>query len=249
MGLYRAMVIHAHQSGLPRDRFVNTFHVEAPGPATAAEAEAVAEEVRDFYIQDVGATAENVSDQFGDAVAYGGHEVRMYPIDVATGANLLGDGEPPLWTEEFDHLGRGAGVPRTGYPSEVACCLSFKNTTDGGVPSRRRRGRIYLGPLKLSVGEEAAFQIPKILLGVRELFVDAAVELKTRLDAAGFTWVIYSRPYAGRDLGDELRSDGSPLPAIAARAGSTHEVNSFFVDDAFDIQRRRGEAAVLRTIG
>lgn len=247
MPLYRAMVVHQHESGLPKDRFVNTFHISTPGAVSVADAEALAEKVRDFYTVDVAPATEAVSDQFSDVVRLAGHEVRVYPIDEATGVNLSGDGEPPIWTEVFDHLSRAAKGSRTGYPSEVAACLSYKNTTAGAIPVARRRGRIYLGPLAMLLGEEGTNQIPRIPLVWRDFFIDAAQRLATALDGLGFSWGVYSRPYEGRE--PIVRPGRPTLPAIAARPGNFLVIDSFWMDDAFDIQRRRGEAASTRSIG
>lgn len=245
MALYRAQAVHQHMSGLPRDRFVNTFHVVTGGAPSEAVAEQIAEHVRDFYVVNPGGGAEDVADQFSDVVAATGHEVRVYPIDTATGENLAGDGEPPMWVETFDHLGRNIGA-RDGLPSEVAICLSYKNVSAGGVPVARRRGRIYVGPIYKGIPVEAAHNRPSVQAGTRTFLLTAAQELAARLGADGYTWSIYSRPFAGR--GVIVRPGRPDLPAIAARPGATYPIEKFWVDDAFDIQRRRGEHAVSRTL-
>lgn len=246
MALYRAMAIHQHRSGLPSARFVNTFHIESGAAVSAIDAEEIAEAVRDFYVVNPGGGAEDVADQFSDVVATTGHEVRVYPIDEATGINLGGDGEPPLWTEPFDHLGRD-GLSRTGYPSEVAICLSYKNISAGSVPQARRRGRIYIGPIYAGIGVEAEHQTPRVQVGTRGFLIDAAQELVTRLATNGHQWMVYSRPFAGRF--GAVKDNGDPKPDLPARPGNAYPINSFWVDDSFDIQRRRGEAPVARSVG
>lgn len=251
MTMLRLQVIHKHLSGLPRDNFVNTFHVQQIGTAgiTLGDIEDIAEAVRDFYVVAPGGVGETMSEQFSDVVATTGHEVRAYLMEEDTGLRTGAEGDPPEHTEVFDHLGRNAAGSRTGYPSEVAACLSYKNTTIGGVPARRRRGRIYIGPLYQGFGVEGTFQRPSIMAATRTFMIDVAQELVTRLAAtgAGYEWGIFSRPYEGRDaIPRETRPD---LPAIPPRGGAFYPINEFWVDDAFDTQRRRGERPVSRTTG
>lgn len=246
--IFRVQAVHRHLNGLPRDSFVNTFHVRrAVGDVLRSDAEAVAEAVRNFYTVDVPANAESMSDQFSDVVATTGHEVKVSLIDEATGVNIDGDGAPPAWTEVFDHLGRAGAGARTGYPSEVAVCLSYKNTSEGTVPVRRRRGRIYFGPVFTGVGSEGVNQVPSISSVTRTFMLSAMNVLHDSLLAlpSVYQWCVYSRPFEGRGV---IPRDTKPdLPAIAARAGATYDIDEFWIDDTFDTQRRRGERPTTRS--
>lgn len=244
MPLYRCQVELLHQTGIPRHNVTNTFWMETPpGAATAAQAEAVAEVVRDFYV--VGPNP--VMDVISPVIAtVGPHKVKVAPIVKSTGDDERGPGLPPLWTENFDFVGRAATT--AGTPSEVALCLSYKNVSGGTVPPARKRGRIFVGPLEaVHVGVRAGLAVPVPTAALINLLIAAGQRLRDNTAPVIASWVVYSRPYAGRD---EIVRPGRPtLPAIPARAGATFPVTQVSVDDAFDTQRRRGEAPVSRTIG
>lgn len=240
MSLYRAQVIHKHVSGLPRDHFTNTFWFVEDDPV-AGTPEAIAESVRDFYITLLSPYTSSISSMFSDAVAVANHEIRMSEINVVTGANVDGDGAPPIHTEVFDHLGRTPSANPGGLPSEVAICLSYRNEDAPGVPLNRRRGRVFLGPWGLSaLAEESGTQRPFIHSTLRTQLVGTAARL-----LAAQPWVIYSRPFAGR-VG-AVKDNGDPKPDLAPRIGSTYPIQRFWVDDAWDTQRKRGERPVART--
>lgn len=97
-------------------------------------------------------------------------------------------------------------------PSELAACLSYYN---GLVPRPRKRGRIFCGPLKQSTVDNTAV-IPRLSTGFRTSLTGAAVTNLTGL--ATTTWGLLSP------------TDGVILA-----------VEHGFVDDAYDVQRRRGE--------
>lgn len=108
----------------------------------------------------------------------------------------------------------------TGLPTEVAMCLSMK-TAD---LTKRGRGRVYIGPL-----------------------VSGAINLDPpNIHPNG--GLLNSMRYAGRDLRDAANpSAGMPKLSVYSRLSNTmHEVTSFWVDNEFDTQRRRGHRATLR---
>lgn len=111
----------------------------------------------------------------------------------------------------------------TGLPTEVAMCLSFQGTRTAGLPQARRRGRIYIGPLKATVNSN---QRP--LLAAREDIRDAALQLYTDLAAVPGSagWCVWSA------------LDGLAVP-----------LDNCWVDDSFDTQRSRGQAPTTRTTG
>lgn len=245
MTLYRAQVVHKSVTGLPRDSYVNVWHVKtASGAPGAGEAEAIAEQVRDFYVTLAEpAAAPRPCDMLGKQVALTGHEVRMYPIVEATGADTRGTGFAPLHIEVFDHLGRA--VPGDSLPSEVAMCLSFRNTSLGAIAPARRRGRIYFGPLAddaFTNEDVSGVRRPSDALGSRLRI--AGVNLRDALTTAGHSLVIYSRPFAGRF--GYVKPNGDPMPDLTARPGATYPVEEFWTDNAFDTMRKRGERSTAR---
>lgn len=106
----------------------------------------------------------------------------------------------------------------TKGPGELACCLSYASVDDPEASLPRRRGRIYCGPLYASVSER-----PDVNLRT------AVLDFGTALAAVGFasntTWKLYSKT-------DKAYA----------------KIESIWVDDAWDIQRRRGLAPSLRDV-
>lgn len=243
MPLMRAQAIHKSVTGLPRDSVVNVFHFDTPD-LDVATAEAFAEIVRDFYTAlPAGAATIPLQSLFSASVALTGHEVRMYPVVEATGVDTRGEGYPPLWTEAFDHLGRA--LPADSLPSEVAVCLSFKNTTEGAIPPARRRGRIFFGPLVDNGSTNViggGITRPSDVLGSRLRL--AGADMRNKAQALAGDWVIYSRPFAGRF--GYVKPNGDPMPDLPARPGNTYPVSECWTDDAFDTMRSRGERATGR---
>lgn len=107
-------------------------------------------------------------------------------------------------------------------PWEVAVCISFKNDSATGIPAPNRRGRIFFGPINITAVTDVAGSVRPF----GTFRTDAAVASERLRDSntAATTWVVWSR-----DL------------SVAS------EVESGWIDDAFDTQRRRGEAVTTRT--
>lgn len=104
-------------------------------------------------------------------------------------------------------------------PSEVAICLSYWN---GVVPRPRKRGRIYVGPLKQSVIDNTPV-VPRVSSSTRSTLTSAAGTAFNTISLV--TWGLLSQV-------DEV----------------IWSIDSVYVDDAFDIQRRRGEDPTTRTV-
>ena len=113
-------------------------------------------------------------------------------------------------------------------PSEMAVCLTYHTAylTDpefgpGGTrPRARDRGRLYLGPLRDAIRLLATDNEPILDPDWNQAFGAAAARLVADVDT---TWVQWSR-----------------------RNVSTNVVSAGWVDNAFDVQRRRGPDATAR---
>lgn len=106
-----------------------------------------------------------------------------------------------------------------GIPEEAAICLSFSAASPH---TPRRRGRVYIGPLNVGVVEEdVSSKASYVKAAVRADFAAAAVRLSAHVDAG---WLTHS----------------------SMAGGSFAEVVTGWIDDAFDTQRRRGQAARSR---
>lgn len=99
-------------------------------------------------------------------------------------------------------------------PAELAICLSFRKTPASGTNPRRRRGRVYLGPWSASNvgGARPSHTLASVILG-------AASTLDSAISGIGSGWYLA--------IGHADESAG-------------YDIDEFYVDDAWDIQRRRG---------
>ena len=132
----------------------------------------------------------------------------------------LADPEPrvPAYESTF---AIAAGGSSTAMPSELAVVLSFQAERESGVRQSSRRNRVYLGPLvatALQSDRPAPTFISDIAKSARRLLNAADASVQ-------WDWVVWS----------------STLNAFVL-------VNNGWVDNAIDIQRRRGVAASARTL-
>jgi hypothetical protein len=105
------------------------------------------------------------------------------------------------------------------WPEESAICISFSAAPPH---TARRRGRVFIGPLNPScVSAEATTNISRVSNAVQADFAAAAVRLANHVDAG---WLIHS----------------------SLAGGSFAAVETGWVDNAFDTQRRRGPDASNR---
>lgn len=109
-------------------------------------------------------------------------------------------------------------------PTEVALCLSYEGAHISGADQASRRGRIYIGGLGnvVSQGDNGTFPLPtaNILANIAA----AAPTLITNAALVSWNWVVYSR-----------------------KNDATVPIQGGWVDNAFDTQRRRGQAPSART--
>lgn len=110
--------------------------------------------------------------------------------------------------------------------AEIACCLSFQGEQISGIPQRRRRGRVYLGPMDAGSIQttDGLFQV-----GVITGIAAAAQTFWQAHDAASdWSWMILSE-----------------TPTL-----NGVYVDNGWIDNGIDIQRRRGtDATERRTFG
>lgn len=216
-------VVFEHRSGLPKDRVVNNFvfAVGSTGLPDDATLSNLRTDLAGFY-NNVPAGHNAIAGFISPCMsrATDGVAVKFYDL---TG-HL--DGSPhgsPFATKFFTLLDAVSGAQ--GMPSEVAVCMSFQcaygsdpEFGSGTRPRGRDRGRVYLGPLTKSAAEDSGVNgRVQVSQSFRETVVARAEVL---MDNAEGAWSVWSR------------------------AGATIEpVVKAWVDDAFDTQRRRGEAS------
>lgn len=131
----------------------------------------------------------------------------------------LGDAPPRVPILETTWtLGATSGVAE--YPNELALCLSFQRARVSGANQARRRGRVYIGPLIANGSSSSGDVIPSA--PTIHKITEAAEYLAAFADVQ---WCVYSK------TDDEM-----------------HPVTDGWVDNAYDIQRRRGRKAGVRTL-
>lgn len=110
-----------------------------------------------------------------------------------------------------------------GYslPTEVAICLSYRGLTESGDAAGRRRGRIFLGPI-----------------GVNSLSTTDGRPDESAVDLIGG---------AVTDFADVLDGTAVNHCVWSRAADNLYDVTSYWVDNAFDTQRRRGAAPTFKT--
>ena len=131
----------------------------------------------------------------------------------------LTDSEPraPIY-DEAAGIGLAAGGGES-LPPELSICLSFQGARISGLAQSRRRGRVYLGPIGIGSSVDG---VPSP--STCGLLMDAGIALLAASTAtATYTWVVWSP---------------TTQTAIAVTDG--------WVDNAYDVQRRRGFVPTLR---
>jgi hypothetical protein len=195
-------------SGLPRDRYINTFHLDVTG-FTEADMVALNAAFQAFY----------------DEPALQAHSISYYLARHACttpGTFKVYDQANPIPRKPV-YTGDLVLTPSTdgniALPAEVACCISYKSVSIGGVVPSRLRGRIYMGPLNThAVENEPATSKARPLLDMRTYFVAHYIALMSAVaDIPGFTLKQYS-----------------------SKSNTLHDISEVWCDDAWDTQRRRG---------
>lgn len=120
---------------------------------------------------------------------------------------------------------QGAGTLSTGstsLPHELALCMSFQAPQQSGQSQARRRGRLYLGPFaddasNSANGFPAAATLTQLGNAIQAI-LDASQAATT------WAWAVYS-----------------------PTNGAAIEVTNAWLDNAWDVQRRRGVSSTSRT--
>ena len=123
----------------------------------------------------------------------------------------------PIFEDTFTMPAPGAG---SDLPAEVALVASFQGTRASGVSQARRRGRVFLGPLR---APGTSFLNPPTAMV--EDIVKSFQQLKAESDASiSFQWRIWSEAN-----------------------GNSVLIDNGWIDNAWDNQRRRGPRPTART--
>jgi len=137
----------------------------------------------------------------------------------------------PIYEADVTH------VPgTTALPAEAAICLSMQALPVSGLNQRRRRGRVFLGPLTVATGANANGDM-RPDPAVRTAIVTAAGALTPN--------------FVGATSGSEIEPcvfSRATFAVSGALIDAFVPVEQWYVDDAYDTQRRRGPAPTTRTV-
>lgn len=221
-------VTFPHRSGLTEDQVVNTFTFAREAEWDAASYANLETALTTFYNVTASGEAAAVGAFLGPQLSRSiAPTFRHYDVTDSLGGSVAGS---PARVQPMALLVASSGT--ASLPSEIAICLSFHSAygTDvefgvGARPRARDRGRIFLGPLNSgAVATDGTTFRPKVQASIISAFIHSARVLAADTSYGG-TWVVWSR-----------------------RAARVRNIVTVSVDDAFDVQRRRGEAPVVKTV-
>lgn len=177
--VFRAQVVFQGKSGLPKDRYINTFHFASSDlstPDLGTGGNEIGERLREFYLEqtDTGEAVQNFLSGYIETE----FQVRVYD---------LGTPSPPAreaWVTYHDLT-----APRGGaaLPFEVAVVASF--FAERNLP--RNRGRIFLGPLNQAVLSEDN-DVPMVTPIFRQTLAAAMLRLTNEGVGDSFRWSVLS---------------------------------------------------------
>lgn len=196
-------------SGLPEDRAVNVFHFSGTG-TYEADSTAAAAKVLDFYVGASGLQSTAISSFLSPWIQRTA-ELRTYDLS-----------QPKPRVPTIYPIELSAVLSNNGLPEEVALVTTFY----GSPPvTRRRRGRLYIGPLNSST-----------------VTITGATSTTPTTPGSGFI----------NDLLEATKRLATPSnPQFCIRSSLPAEnfvpVAGGYVDNAFDTQRRRGPDPTARS--
>jgi hypothetical protein len=211
----RIQVVLPYLTNLPQDVATNTFHFDAVSVSPTVGAQTAMARLETFYNEAPPSPAVNPIATYISGVV-NRSECRMIAYD-------LDDPRPraPIFENEWT-LGSATG---TNLPNELAVCASYQADRAAGVPQARRRGRVFIGPLRAAaMASGSASSSPPPATALMDTLAGAMRRL--RLASNGeVQWVGYSRT-----------------------SGSAWVPSNGWVDNDFDVQRRREPRPTARTL-
>lgn len=239
-----AVVSIPSKSGIPADTIVNTWAYQDDGVRSPNDnADAFGGALVEFYNTVQASSSRSVANFLSSSLsrATNAAEIEFFHINgTAPGTDKNGVPYKPAINggphgSAFRAMTWTLAAETAGYtpaPSELAACLSFHSPYQGAPeesgttrPKARHRGRVYLGPLAMqSWAVEATTFRTYINTSVSGTIVAAAAALVNFGATSNPKWCVWSR------------ENGVMQPVIGG-----------WCDDAYDIQRRRGEKAKSRS--
>jgi hypothetical protein len=207
------------KGALPEDAVVNTWHFQAEDASVGVTSDDI-----------IGANLDGLLDRLETFY----DELATMWSGALTGNLLLkaydfADTSPRV---PIDERPSTFGTLADSMPTEVAICLSMAASITSGQRPGRRRGRVYLGPFgrNLSTYTTGAADGRPDATAINTI-LDAGENVARGTNPTSFKLAVFS-------------------PTEVATGGSTTDawnvVRKLWVDNAFDIQRRRGARATTR---
>lgn len=219
----RCQVNLAAVSGVRDEDVVNTFAfaVAESSGTLLTPLSVIASQLETFY--------DSIGDRIQATVSRGGTTVKMYDLRQARP-------QVPVYDAALG-FGTAAGTGES-MPSEVALCVSFQGAREAGKPQRRRRGRVYIGPI-INSGTSTHTRPDSVILA--DVLAAAQVLIDASQASATWKWCVFSPTTAG---GFYLPGGSGP-PFFGGDAFVT--ITDGWVDNAWDTQRRRGIKPTTRS--
>lgn len=218
----RAQVVMQHVSGLPEHVYVNNlyFREYTPGTTWLDYIQAVTDRLDQFYSTAHGTSSIHAS--LPDTIT--GVQYKFYDLGQPTPRYPIVPPVQASWQ---------SGLASERLPEEVALCISFvgENLPPNLSPPRRRKGRIYIGPLRPAAATQAGEWVRPASTVVND-FVASAQWLAEQNGTESLDWIVASPTAASQSTEDNA---------------GVFPVAGVWVDDAFDTQRSRGAEPSART--
>ena len=217
---YRCQVSIPYYTAIPEDVVTNTWHFRWGGivPPESGNFAQMLVLLENFYESVYfSATVGQMATHMRPLLT----RAKIYDLDEPTPRTPILDMPVPLTVSTVNAT----------VPTELALCLSFQGPPVSGEPQARRRGRVFLGGWGHISGTGAASSFPQPMTAALTNIATAAATLKSAGDAVDWLWCVYSPTEAAQ-------ATDPPYDTL---------VTNGWIDNAFDTQRRRGNAPSART--
>lgn len=216
MPVIRAQVAIQHETQGDRDTAVNTFHFENSGDLGTVDN--IADMLEDFYNAAPPGESLAIADFMSPTMADGTATISLYN---------LSEPKPraPIYVRDFELLVTGTSDP---IPSQCAIVLTYQTAPESGQLQRRFRNRVYLPFWKNTVVSSSGYVADQVC---RLIGASAAEMLRAAAASVDNSWKVFSPTRAA--------SGGTPEDGLS-------DVDGGWVDNSFDIQRRRKVEATQR---
>jgi hypothetical protein len=221
-----------YKTGIAKDVAENVWSFITPAsPVNLGEVQTASDALDQFYTYSwaAGKLTDYLSQALSNAAAAVTHTCYLPSIDSTTGKYHLG---API--AEHTYTLPAQTTPTISGPGQVALAVSYHSTTSGipehgpgkTRPKARRRGRMFIGPFGVNVltdsGSPSHSPVPNQQLVT--ILQQAASGLLSNLATYGIQWAVNS-------IVDKV----------------FRQTTGGWIDNAWDIQRRRQEAPTVKT--